>query len=216
MRIGVCIPSQDDCKAGFAFDLARMMAHYASERCGAGREGRDELRLYNHRGTLIADQREELAARALKEDCDAILYLDADMRFPKTALERLLKHDRPFVAANYTTRRKPIHGVASRSSKGPWQAVNSTEDKTGLEAVSAVGFGLTLIRADVFKTLPRPWFLVGYHSDINQYYGEDVWFCRLAKAHGIEILIDHDLSKETKHVGSYEYSWADLEATDVD
>lgn len=216
MKIGICIPSQDDCKSGFAFDLARMVGNFSADRCGVERKERDEVSIYNHRGTLIADQREALAHKALAERCDAVLYLDADMRFPKSLLHRLLKHEKPFVAANYTTRRKPIHAVASASSKGPWVPVNSTPEKSGLEAVSAVGFGATLIRADVFKALPRPWFMVGYHADTKQYYGEDVWFCRLARAHGIEITIDHDLAKEMKHVGSYEYSFADLETDNGD
>jgi hypothetical protein len=44
--------------------------------------------IYTVAGTLIFDQRNKLAEAALNEGADYILWLDADMRFPKNTIER--------------------------------------------------------------------------------------------------------------------------------
>jgi hypothetical protein len=36
----------------------------------------------------------------------------------------------------------------------------------------------------------------------NVYVGEDIYFCEKAKAWGFQPMVDHDLTKETKHYGS--------------
>jgi hypothetical protein len=204
MKVGLCVPTRDVIADGFSLDWARLAYNFARNHPDY------ELAQYKHPGTLISDQRIALCDHAIKSDCDRVLFFDSDMRFPADTFDRLEAHGKPFVASNYTTRRPPFQAVASRSSKGPWTPVNTRAESTGLEAVSAVGLGISLIHTDLLKKLPKPWFLVGYHMDIHQSYGEDVWFCRLLGAHGIEVLIDHDLSKEVKHIGMKEYTFADV------
>lgn len=206
MKIAICIPSQDDVKAGFCFDLARMMSHYSATRCGTERELRDALMLFNHRGTLIADQRDVLVKEALKSDCDAVLWLDADMRFPKDALDRLLAHDKPIVAANYTTRRPPFKPVAF-SDFAKLERVWTKKDSTGLERVQATGMGCMLVRKEVYEALKAPYHMIGYSPASGQYSGEDMYFGMNATKAGFDVLIDHDLSKDVKHAGTLEFSF---------
>jgi hypothetical protein len=45
-----------------------------------------------------------------------------------------------------------------------------------------------------------------------------VFFCRKAREAGYEVLVDHDLSHQVKHIGTFEYShegaWAMKEQVD--
>jgi hypothetical protein len=120
---------------GTAFDLAIMSAYDAKYRDG-------ELGVYTVSGTLIFDQREKLAQAAIEDGCDYILWIDADMRFPKTTIERLLKADKDIVGVNATTRTIPVKATAKNlkinleEKTNTWLPVNS-KNRTGLEQVTA-------------------------------------------------------------------------------
>ena len=109
MKVGVCVPCRDEVHTGFAFDFAKMAAHDASVRCKDGKGG---LALYTMPGTLIFDQREKLATVALSEGCDAVLFIDSDMRFPHDLITIMLSREVPIVGVNATTRRKPVTPTA--------------------------------------------------------------------------------------------------------
>jgi len=76
MRVGICIPSRGDMMIGTAFDLATLCGYDSRFREG-------DQAIYTVAGTLIFDQRNKLAQAALDGGCDYILWIDADMRFPK-------------------------------------------------------------------------------------------------------------------------------------
>jgi len=132
------------------------------------------------------------------------------MRFPPNLLERLLSHDKDVVACNYATRRLPVKTVAF-SDFAELKCVYSG-DKTGLEEVDAVGMGAMLIKTEIFKKLPLPWFSISYLPSGNMYIGEDIYFCKLAQANGMKVYVDHDLSKDVKHIGVMEFTHDHAEA----
>lgn len=201
MKVAICLPCRDMVNTGFAYDLSRMMAHWAAKHVPSGHQ----LLIFTSQGTLIVNQRADLAKNAVKAGADYILWLDTDMRFPKDTLDRLLAHKKPIVAANYATRRLPVDTVAFRlHDNGGWETVK-TGDKTGLEKVEAVGMGVMLTDTKVFKDMAQPWFSITYHQNSDEYSGEDIYFCYKAGKLGNEVFIDHDLSKEVKHIGSFEF-----------
>ena len=199
-KVAVCVPARDSVSAGFAFDLARV--------CGAANT---DLFLLTSMGTLIVNQRSDLAKLAIEGGATHILYLDSDMRFPRDTLDRLLAHNKPIVAANYVTRRFPIRTVAYANDTD-LTTVDTLPESTGLEPVASVGMGVMLVSVEVFKSLQAPWFMIGYSQKTGEFSGEDIFFCRKARAAGFEVLIDHDLSKEVKHTGTLDYmhdhNWA--------
>jgi hypothetical protein len=165
-------------------------------------------------GTLIADQRAKLAHMALTAGADYVLYLDSDMRFPSYLLEKLIAHDKDIAACNYATRRLPVKTVAF-SDFATLKCIYS-HDRTGLEEVDAIGMGAMLVKTEVFKKLPQPWFNVSYLPSGGMYVGEDIYFCKLAQAHGFKVLVDHDLSKDVKHIGAMEFTHEHAEACRAD
>lgn len=195
--VAVCVPARDMVHTPFAFDLARAVAFHTAN-------SGDRVLLFQSLGTLICNQRQELAREAIAAGADWVLYLDSDMRFPKDVISRLLAHGAPVVAANYATRRAPVQPVAFRHS-GLSERVHTTPESAGLEPVFAVGMGVFLVKADAFAGLPLPWFQIGWAPALGDFVGEDIHFCRLLGEHGLTVLIDHDLSKEVRHLGGLEY-----------
>jgi GT2 family glycosyltransferase len=167
-------------------------------------------------GTLIFDQREKLAQVALKEGCDAVLYIDSDMRFPPDLITIMLSREVGIVGVNAVTRRKPCMPTAkllvkSEDEKGirhHWSNVDS-RGKEGIEKITAVGFGAVMIRKEVFENVPQPWFDAGWGP--TGVVGEDVHFCVKAGDNGFDTYVDHELSMHIKHIGTYEYGWDDFE-----
>lgn len=195
-RVLVATPCQDHVAAGFALDLAKLVGYTTAM-------GVCDLVLMQNRGTIIPQQRQTLAEHAVDKDCTHVLWLDSDMRFPKDALVRFLEHDVPIVAANYPMRRPPILPTAEHREKG---SLFTMPEDTGTVPVTSVGMGCMLVQTDVYRTLPKPWFTLGYDPKGEAFVGEDVFFCRRAKEHGFTTLIDQAVSQEVKHVGEMEYT----------
>lgn len=206
MKVAICVPCRDTVMTGFAFDLAKLCAYEGVTRCAKG----GSLLIYQVPGTLIFNQRERLADEALKDGADAILWIDSDMRFPKDALQILLSRKLPIVGVNATTRRFPVLPTALDYDQETKDLVKVTsKDKTGLEEVLGLGFGMVLIRKEVFQKVEKPWFWFE-QTDKGGTIGEDIYFCVKAFDKGFKTVLDHDLSKHIRHIGTYEYGWDDV------
>lgn len=205
MKVAICVPCRDTVMTGFAFDLAKLCAYEGVTRCAKG----GSLMIYQVPGTLIFNQRERLAEEALKDGADAILWVDSDMRFPKDALEILLSRNLPIVGVNATTRRFPVKPTALDIDPETNDLVKvDSKGKTGLEQVMGVGFGMVLIKKEVFEAAQKPWFWFE-QTDKGGIIGEDIYFCAKAFDVGYKTVIDHDLSMHIRHIGTYEYGWDD-------
>lgn len=205
MKVAICVPCRDTVMTGFAFDLAKLCAYEGVTRCAKG----GSLMIYQVPGTLIFNQRERLAEEAIKDGADAILWVDSDMRFPKDALEILLSRDLPIVGVNATTRRFPVKPTALDIDPETNDLVKvNSKGKTGLEEVMGVGFGMVLIKKEVFLAAQKPWFWFE-QTDKGGTIGEDIYFCAKAFDVGYKTVIDHDLSMHIRHIGTYEYGWDD-------
>lgn len=184
--IVICTPTRDTVNAGFAYDLVNLV-RYNSDAVFAVTQG-----------TYLSNLRSLLVKTSLQNGASHILFIDSDMRFPHDSLDRLLAHDADIVGANY--RQRTQEGFTARKDG----SFITSKDKTGLEEVDTMGMGVTLIKADVFKKLPEPWFDMPFVGD--KHVGEDVSFCNLARSHGFKIMVDHDLSQQIKHAGLIEFA----------
>lgn len=204
MNVMIGVPARDTVMTGFAHAITTMVARTAASTSM-------EVRLTFSSGTLICDQRDRLAKAAVEEGADWLLYIDSDMRFPSDSLIRMLERGEPIVAANYTTRRAPAEPVAFKQLSTA-EKLWTTPESTGLEECAAVGMGLFLVNTQVFRDMEKPWFFIPYIKESDGHWGEDVWFCNQARKAGYATMIDHDLSKEVKHIGLREYDYLDAEA----
>lgn len=197
--IAVCTPARDMVHTMFTYDLVNMVCFHTLNT-------NDAVALKISEGTLIANQRAELSLDAMREGCSHLLFVDSDMRFPQDMISRLLKHDLDIVAANCARRRMPTGPTAQiYKDNGERELVWTMPESTGLQEVGSVGMGVMLIKAGVFKALSEPWYETPWRTDKRGYIGEDVFFCNKARSAGFKIWIDHDVSKEIGHVGTFEY-----------
>lgn len=217
MKVNIVVPTHDTIPAMFAYDLGHLMSYTMGVMPGDTALGLGFLA-----GTYIHCARQDIMLEALETDVDYLLWLDSDMRFPKETFEQLLRHNLPMVGANYAKRGVPTWPVAiekvglERSGDIPTRCYTN-EDSEGLEEVESIGFGAVLMRMRDFKGMPPlsegAWFDQRYIPESNQWVGEDVSFCMLArKKLGMRIFVDHDLSHAIGHIGPFEYKLSHVEA----
>ncbi len=197
--IAVCTPARDQVHTNYTYCMVNMVAYHTLNT-------EDAISLKLMQGTIIQNQRADLCLDAMAEGCTHILFIDSDMTFPQDMVQRLLKHDKEIVAANCARRRMPTGPTAQLyKENGERELVWTMPESTGLQVVGSVGMGVMLIKANVFKALAEPWFETPWRHDKRGYIGEDVYFCQKAAAAGFKIWIDHDVSKEIGHIGTFEF-----------
>jgi len=170
--------------------------------------------------------RESLADHALAQGMDYMLMIDDDMLVPLDLFEKLYDHDVEIVAPLAFTRNSPHLPVIYRCEKG-WDPVVKCDyfinhfarnyPKNQLVQCDAVGFGAVLIKMDVIKRMPKPYFMSTCGT------GEDILFCYNAQQKaGAKIHMDTatklgHLSHPTVIDEAYaEYFWKNVEKKDVE
>lgn len=206
-RIAIALVSHETVPVTFAYDLANLLAYTT-----AALPDDIEIGVNLIKGTYVHTARQEMIVELLSQRVTHICWIDTDMRFPKDALVRLLKHNKRAVGINYSQRGIPPNYVAIKvvgNDEKLGHKLQTLPDSTGLEEVEGIGFGLFLLRADACANMPdpstQPWFGFEYLPKRRQWVGEDIYFCNLLRASGQTIFVDHDLSKECAHTGSFEF-----------
>ncbi len=173
----------------------------------------------NIRGEDTAQGRNRLVRLALEGNADWVLWIDADMIFPPEALLRLLAHDRDIVGVDYRLRAPPFKRIGlfmhdddpKRHTRVPRAQAQARQ--SGLIEMAMLGLGLILVRANVFRKLPSPWFgrtWVKEHATPDNPDGfstEDTYFCNVARHYGYPIWCDLDLSAQVQHIGEACVPW---------
>jgi hypothetical protein len=199
VRLAICVPTAGTCKSTFAYALAHSVGWFAKW------EQTEDITLLMQESSVVHSNREALVDRALAWGATHILFADDDMYWPPKAVLSLISRDLPFVACNYPKRTYPIEMTAV-DVEG--QRLALTKESTGVEEIQFAGFGLTLIRADVFKELEKPWFLPGWMDQNADYTTEDAPLYIRARSIGKIPHVDHDASKmDIGHIGLHVFAW---------
>ncbi len=143
-----------------------------------------------------------LAQMAIDYGCTHLLILDDDSLFDDQNLFiKLIAHDKDIVGVKAYTRKPPhMPCVFYKTAQGFFQEVDF--DSCGLREVGALGMAVTLIKTDVFRKMPEPWFEFGRVNVLGRGHeriGEDLYFCDKAIKAGFKVYCDTDI--ETAHVG---------------
>lgn len=195
-RVAIGLPAGDSVKTFYMLDLIRLYRVMNKEHQSV--EITNPLMAH---GSLIPMQRQMIADAAIRMDASHILWLDSDMRFPPTILWDLLMRNVDIVGAGYPERREPFKPTAFRTWADMDLRVYTHESSTGLEKVAALGGGMILVKTHVYQQMERPWYMVGYNREKNNYLGEDMYFSFKAAQAGFDIMLDHDASKQIGHIG---------------
>jgi hypothetical protein len=195
-KLAVLIPCREQVYTTFSASLTELVKTTTLV-------GHDVHVLYDM-STILLNQREHLARRALEMGAEWMLWLDSDMMFPSTTALRLMAHKKPIVAANYMKRASPLTTVAY-PKLGQWDSWLPLESQDELEPVEGVGMGCMLMRTELLKKIGRPWFEFTYQPDTEDWIGEDFSFQAKLREVGYQILIDMNLSRQVRHVGQFAY-----------
>lgn len=206
INVHVLVPARETVQGWFAYSLALAIGYMGKHHPYV------DLHLVFNNGTILSEQRTELAKVAMLDGADWTVWFDSDMRFPKDVIERLLAHKKPIVAAGYPTRKPPAIEPTQYKDDDDTRAYTEASS-TGLERIASTGFGCIAVHRSVYEAMDPPWFHIPWDEEEQRFLcGEDVYFCRKARAAGFEVLLDHDLSKEIAHIGSYEFTYREANA----
>ena len=142
--------------------------------------------------------RNELVRWAKQNHATHMLWIDTDMEFPASAGRSLLTAGVPFIGANYA-----LKDGSGRSVCTAQDGSRVAPKDEGIEAVTTMGFGLTLTAMEVIDAVCDPWFKVLDECRVGP--ADEIRFCERATKRGFFPHIDHALSKECRHVGFTEY-----------
>lgn len=151
------------------------------------------------RGSPLPAARTLMVREALKENCTHVFFVDSDViteENPNVVLRALLECDVPIVSGLYRVKKKEGY------TWGMWKKVKGgyvpVAQWTGnWIKVDAIPLGLCLIKTEVFRRIPEPWF---YWED-PEGLSEDFYFSELAKKYGYELYVFTDI--RAHHIGMF-------------
>lgn len=194
MRLLIGIPSYDymhaefvKCLVALVDRVAKMGIYYETFVCN---------------GTLVYIARDKIARKAINEQFTHVLWLDADMIFKPSLLDDLLDCGKDFVTGIAHSRRKPFASCLFKTlnDDGTFERYEGDYPLEPFQ-VAGCGFACVLIKTEVLRDvqfanmtcfLPFP------------EWGEDLSFCRRAKALGHQIWAEPTV--QLGHIG-HEVVW---------
>lgn len=147
LHLGICLPSMGTHLTETALSLTAMAI--VNEHHNVYQS------IFNQQQASVACCRNLIARDAVEAGTDYTLWLDADMAFNPDIAMRLLKHEKDIVGATYPQRMPPyVTNGRFWDGFGP-----------GLTRAEFMPFGAMLVKTDVFRKLPEPWFYESYKFD---------------------------------------------------
>lgn len=142
-------------------------------------------------GYTIAENRNYIAVQACNNNSDYLLMIDDDMTFPPETLDKLLENQKDIIGVAYHPRSETGEIIKYLDETHVVKLEQETDPKyKDTFECMATGTGIILIKCDVFKKMPRPWFMFEYYPTGQCKLGEDWFFCREAKKAGYQIYTD--------------------------
>lgn len=172
--------------------------------------GGHEVLFDSVRGYDVATARNRIAQLALDHGADYVLMIDNDVVVPQNALLLLLEDAKDVNLGYYAHRDSDniyrgstcICKLYDKDGKAyyhyPLESEYTADEMHKMIAagtkkieVHGGGMGCALIRTEVFKKAPYPWFdWVNYGDENRGMLSEDLYFCALCRATGIPIYSD--------------------------
>lgn len=198
-RVAVLTPCDDMVKSEYHGSMIQMLQRTYAER----NSPIEMISVQAFGSSILPFSREQLAIYAINVGATHTLWIDSDMKFPADMLLRLYRHHQPIVGINAMSRREPYRNCAQVR---PDEQLTTTLDSSGLEKVHRMGFGVVWIDVEIFKAMGHPYFDFEYVPEKGVWRGEDFGFFDRARTLGHEFYVDHDLSKEVFHMGSFGFN----------
>ena len=167
------------------------------------------------KNTLIYDARNGLAANAITNEFDRVLWLDSDMKFNPDLLTRLsddMDQGLDFVSGLYFGRKLPMRPVIYKTIEWAIGEDGKVHSKTermmdyphnDIFEIQGSGFGCVMTST---KLLREVWEKFGSPFQPLLYLGEDLSFCYRVKQLGVPMYCDSRV--KAGHVGEFVFDEA--------
>lgn len=154
----------------------------------------DTFALHTPRRMSIDRMRNVTAKLALEAEFDYLMFVDDDVVIPMDAFDKLLAADKDIVAGWTIIRGWPYENMFFKfDEKHNLPNVKDVKRNSGILDVDAIGFSCALIKVDLLRKIPPPWFVTGPSNT------EDIYFCLKARQYVKDCTIAVDTSIETAH-----------------
>lgn len=180
MKILIAIPTFE------TVSVETFKSIYNADKCG------HDVRFDSIKGYDCARARNMIGNVVLDAGYDYVLMVDSDIILPTDALEHLLEPSADVVFGCYPHKNTKDHEVELFKPNQPNYVeryrYHELEGKIRVP-VKGAGFGCALLKADVFRRIPFPWFkYVTYNN--NSVLSEDLYFCTEAKKSKVSMIAD--------------------------
>lgn len=193
-RICLGIPSGDMVHGRFMLDTLALVLHSKDLN----------IDTINYRSSRITGNRNGIVEAAYRYQATHVMFIDADMTFPRNGLLELLRHDKDIVCATATKREEGENGPIGL----PLTLGEATTNKRLIQ-MKFVGMPFMLIKMGVFDKLAKPYFAEPIID--GELVPEDDYFCKTALEAGFDIWCDLALSMQMGHMGVKEYKIASVQ-----
>ncbi len=183
MKIALGLPTNRMIKAKTAKSLLDLINNTKEEI----------LPIVSTKGYNTAENRSYISAQAVKEGCTHLFMVDDDMIYEPDTLNVLLSHDKDLIGGMYMT----------KYEKQDYVMEFLDDEREGLFKCKAMGGGLLLVKTEVFKKVPQPWFGYKWHDNGMVKESNDWYFCHKAIDSGFDIWCDSNVT--AKHIGLKKY-----------
>lgn len=169
----------------------------------------DDITMLANETAVVDYARNNIVAKFLDypPEIEYLLMIDDDIIVPPSVIERLTIFQQDIVSAVYYKKMHPFEPLAYMALDSPERAsiynlfgTKDTDYHTidvpfdkGLMSVDGVGAGCLMVHRRVYEAMEPPWFKF-------EGSGEDLYFCRKAKALGFKIALDTSL--HLGHIGT--------------
>lgn len=138
-------------------------------------------------GCYLHRNMNELVEKAIATGATHLMVIDTDMVFDKEAVNQLLDYNLDIIGVKYNKRQFPITPIVK-------------EQITELSEVEFVPSGFMLVKLEIFKNIPKPWFSF---DEANGIVDADRYFCLKAKQAGYKVWCDPTI--KIGHLGKVQF-----------
>ena len=179
MKLLIGVPSHDYMHAEFVKCLTALLRKLEQDKIA--------FDLFINSGTLVYMARDRIACKAINQLYTHVLWLDADMVFQPTLLSDLMDCGRDFVSGIAHSRRPPYASCVFRRMDDLNHLERFEEYPDQPFEIAGCGFACVLISTEILKAVQT-----AYKSCFTpeRDWGEDLTFCRRAKALGYRMFAD--------------------------
>lgn len=155
-----------------------------------------EFGLSSPRRMSIDRMRNTTAKIAVDNNFDYLMFIDDDVLVPFDAFQKLRDCNADIAAGWTIIRGYPFNNMFFKFQDESRQSLIHYNDapENSIVDCDAVGFSCVLIKVDLLKKVPPPYFVTGTHNT------EDIYFCLKAKEAVPDCKIVVDTSVKTAHI----------------